>query len=253
MSLWQTYGGGSAPPQGILPWGRLHLHQMLRTLAGRPETDEALTPELIDQLLTLAQAHWYGAIAAIVPEALYGPPHRLESRDGGYTYEFGHDEYGRPIDPMGHVQLMRGSAGGPVIRPGVPWSPGGFITEQGRLRWTDGRPHRFAEGLWGRWVTPPGPIDESHEPTLVPIDARMLLVYRALVLWAKRGKGVTDPAHWESEEMRLWAGAPEAGDYGLIGRLRTQYDLAGAAHLEGDETLRWWDFIDTGAGYIRHG
>lgn len=243
MSLWQTFSGGTSTGGAAL-YSRAHLHELMVALSGRPTTDASMSEALRDQLLTLAQARWYSVIASVAPEALYGPPMLLATDDGGLTYRFGADDANVPVSVMGHVELLRGQRGGPVLLPGVSWAPGGFLVEGNVIRWADGRQRTFAEGLYARAVVAPNVIDADHEPTLMPKDARVLLVYRALALWAKRAR--RDPAEFLLLEKEAWAGDPKGGDHGILGRLRTQYNLIGAQAVDDDTGLRWWDSPDLG-------
>lgn len=247
MSLFTTFSGVSGPTGGM--YSRSHLHSLAQAVSGRPAQDDSLS-SVLDPLLTLAQSHYYGVIAAIAPEALYGPPTLLQTDDGGVTYNFGKDDTWQPAHAMGHIELLRGREGGPVLLPGVSWAPQGFLVDGGLIRWADGRARVFREGLYARYVGAPGIIDESHEPTLMPPEARIPMLFRAMRLWAKSVR--KDPREFEHEERAAWSGDPAAGDYGVLGRLRTQYNLVGAQAVGQDEA-RWWDFIDTGASYTRHG
>lgn len=235
------YGGGSGGgtvATGL--WSRSDLRTRIRTLAARPAADQALTDARLDEFLTEAQASWYRAIAGIVPRALYGPPVKLTTDDGGVSYGFGLDDDGDRITPMGAIELLA-SPTGPVLRPGGATGRDGYLADGAVLRWPEQRARLFPDGPWARFVTPPGVIDASHEPTLVPKDARILLVYRALILWAQRTNA--DASEWLRSEERHWTGTPAAGDTGILGALRSQYPPAGPRDLYGgsmSDGARWW-------------
>lgn len=240
MSLFTTFNGSDVS-SGAGLWTRAHLHALMHDLAGRPTTDESLTEALKDTLLTAEQARWYSIVASVAPEALYGPPTELRTDDDGESYYFGKDDAGRYVHPFGHVELLQGRRGGPIVLPGVSWAPQGFLIEGGVIRWADGRPHRFTGGLYGRYIAAPNVIDRDHEPTLQPPEARLLMVYGALAKWARRVR--RDPREFIDLEKEAWFGSPAEGDHGLLGRLRTQYNLIGAQAVA-EDAGRWWDSPD---------
>ena len=224
-------------------WDTADLVRRCLFKARRPDTDE----EMLDSsgvsywydLLTEAQSYWYALFASYVPDALYGPPVLMTTEDCGYTYNFG--TVAAPIYPMGHTEI-RETRGGRVMIPGTDWQERDFVMEGSRIRMPNGRSRTFTDGPYARFVTEPPAITAAVQPSLTPPSARILLVNRALILWAGAG-GLRDPSPFEREEAANWAA--------ILNRLRTQYHLAGAVAVD-DDTLPWWTSIDTGEGYTRY-
>jgi hypothetical protein len=77
----------------------------------------------------------------------------------------------------------------------------------------------FSSGLYIRYVPVGGTVAAATEPTL-PVQFRLLLVPRAVVLYATRG-GVRDPLPFIREEQKIWSGDPNIlGDLGILGALK---------------------------------
>lgn len=217
--------------------------------AQRPAGDAAQTPADWYAFLTEAQDEWFMHFASIVPETLYGDPVILTTTDNGLTYRFGTDADGNPVFPMGHAEI-RASPGGAVLIPTTDWgSSGDYVLEGDRIRWPNGTRRTFGStGPVARFITPPGVIDDASQPVLKPAFARVLLVYRALAKWARRG-GLRDPQPYLDQEAEAWLGAPENGVMGILGALRTQANFTGAAAVAEMDAAAWWRGIDTGSGY----
>lgn len=217
--------------------------------AMRPSTDAQQETTDWYAFLAEAQDEWYNHLAVICPEALYGNPVVLSTADLGLTYTFGTDADGNNIFPMGHVEI-RSAPGGAVLTPTVEWgNAGDYVREGDKIRWTNGVKRTFGTtGPVARFISPPGLIDGTHEPTLKPLSARLLLVYRACAKWARRG-GLRDPQPFLDQEQEAWLGNPEAGVMGILGMLRTQYNFSGmegTGELDGDA---WWRGIQGSIGY----
>src|SRR5690349_18963112 len=75
----------------------------------RPATDEAFTVTVTDDvwydLLTEAQEHVMGVLAATVPDAMYNSLTALTTADSGATFTFGTDVDGDNIFPYGHFEV----------------------------------------------------------------------------------------------------------------------------------------------------
>lgn len=214
------------------------LVQRCRDAAQLPADDEMMDDPAWYRLLTAAQAQWYPQMAAHIPQAFYGAPERLESADGGLTYPFGDDLDGRPIIPLGQVQVFRTEAdanrpeGAQVwaLRPGVD-----FIAEATQLRMRlTGAAGLFPDGgPWVRMIEPPSAIDATHEPVLLPVHARELLVLGAVEAWATQG-GLRDPSPWVGRARKLWSGDPtDPTDTGLLGAIKLQFPSAGRSAYAG--------------------
>lgn len=213
--------------------------------ASRPTTDQMTPPEDWYAFLTEAQEEWMDSLSSIAPEALYGAPVRLTSADGGYTYDFpwvndaDHDE-GR-VEPFGAIEI-RATRSGELLYPCPEWSDrGDFTPEMSLIRIPGGRTRQFPNGPYARFITPPGVIDEDHEPVIVPKRVRKLLVYRALAKWARKG-GRQDPQPYMDQEHEAWFGNPETGVHGLLGMLRNRFAFQGTDAIPDytDNSGAWW-------------
>lgn len=205
------------------------LVQRCRDAAQLPADDEMMTPDAWYRLLTAAQAQWYPQVAAHVPQVAYSAPRLLQSFDGGETFGFGTDGDGRPIIPLGEVQVFRSqdhatqADGALRLRSGVD-----FLAEatQLRFRLTGARPAWTDGGPWVRMVEPPGVIDAEHEPVFLPTYARELLVLAAVEAWATQGD-LRDGSAWRGRAQRYWSGDPaNPADVGLLGALKKQFPAA---------------------------
>ena len=184
-------------------------------------------------LLTLAQEHWYGIFSVHVPEVLYGAPAKLSTADSGKTFTFPSS-----IHPLGPVEV-RESRDKHLLVPSTDWAPqGDFVQEGDLIRMPNNEERTFADGPYARFITPPDKLDENTQPTLNPPRARILLVYRACVMWASRG-GMRDPTHFEVLEQKAWTGDPDiAGDVGIMGDLKLQFFASGM--ISSGATTRPW-------------
>lgn len=199
------------------------------------------------RLLTEAQIFWVKKMSATKPEVNYGPPVKMTSADGGYTYTFGADADGRNITPLGHAEI-RETRSGRLWIPSTDWQTRDFVMEGDQIRLPNGKNRVMTDGPWARFVTDPvgSPIDGTHQPILKPISARILLVNRACILYALQG-GKRDPSPYEAEENSNWDAIVEA--------LATQFFLSGAQAV--DEDTGFAGFMgyagDNPADYTRTG
>lgn len=211
------------------------LLSLCQLLSGRPATDADMTAAKWYALLTLGQQHWTNVLATHYPEAAYGAPVQLVSDDSGATYRLPLVDDAE-VFPMGLFEL-RARRNGPVLTVGAEFDDVDFTLEGTKLRVPHGKTRTFSDGPWIRYAAPPGAIDEDTEPTLKPVQARPLIAYHALWLWASRPPQPADPGFFAAMEQKAWSGDPEIpGDYGLEGALATQYLPAQPVEL-GDA---WW-------------
>lgn len=217
--------------------------------ANRPTTDASMQPADWYAFLTEAQDEWFAHFASIVPDALMSGPTLLMTADGGLTYTFGNDPDGDPIFPLGHVEI-RATSKGAVLVPATEWSQSyDFVIEGNKIRWPNGVSRTFGtDGPMARFITPPDVIDATTQPVLQPKFARTLLVSRAVAKWARRG-GMRDPQPFLDEEQEAWLGNPESGVMGILGALRTQFNLKGVQAIAPTGGEAWWRGVNTGAGY----
>ena len=170
----------------------------------------------------------YSLVATHAPHYLMGAPTTLSTADSGTTYTFSGS-----IQPLA-VELYDGP-NGPLLRPCTYWDRAGdYVWEGSRIRFPGGQTRTFGNSLYGRYITPPTTISASVEPTLEPDEARIFIVYKALIMWAS-GRGMRDPAPFERMFTKGWYGDPQSGDPGFLTRLKTQNPFAGMAAYSGDD------------------
>lgn len=188
-------------------------------------------------LLSEAQAHWYSVYAAQAPYVLMGAPTLLSTADTGLTYTFGSS-----VTPLA-VDVFDGNFR--LLRPGATWdATADYIWAGNKIRFP--KNIRKPGTYYATWVAPPGIIDATTDPTLVPEHTRILLVYHAVALWATRG-GMRDPSPFWDAERRAWMGDPSIGDLGVLGMLKTQNFWQGGAAFAGGGGIM--DSVSTGQGY----
>ena len=216
--------------------------------ARRPSSDAAMPDSQWYIYLSRGQREWLMTIATIAPEANMSAPTLLSSADGNVTYTFGLDSDGLPILPIGHVELYDGPRG-LLLRPGTYDDPScDYVIEGNTVRFPGNVSRTYHNGLYARYTNPqPADIGASQEPTLQPVNARSLIGYRALILYAQES-GDRDPSNWIQAETRYWAGNPAIGDYGILGMLKSQYRNAGMAAIPAPP-IYWWRNTNWGQGY----
>ena len=172
-------------------------------------------------------------------------PTLLTSADSNETYTFGTDADSDNIVPLA-VMIFAKKDGRP-LRPGTYWDlAADYVWEGDKIRFARGKTKAFSDGPYARFITPPGDISAAIEPTLLPKQARVLLVYRAVALWASRG-GVRDPQTYFDLEERAWVGRPEVGDYGFLG-MKMQNPFQGMEAF-GASSLGILEGVDDGSSY----
>jgi hypothetical protein len=168
------------------------------------------------------------------------------------TYDFPDDAAGDAVVPMGPIEVYD-SLTRPPLRPGTFWSDAAdYVLEGDHIRMPGNVARTFGSGFPKvRYITPPVSIAAATAPTLKPKHARILLVYRACILWANRG-GRRDPRPFQDDWNKSWFGDPETGDQGWLYVLKGMDPFAG---VEAHEGYRGGilDGLDTSAGYTRFG
>jgi hypothetical protein len=205
--------------------------------AMRPDTDESLTDAQIYRLLTLAQQQVSSDVATLFPRFLMNAPVLMTTSDGGITYTIsGTGEDGETVAPLGHAEVYATSAGYELYGSTYGGGGGDVVFEGTKIRMPQGRTGTYGSGPYIRYVSTPGTLNASTQPTLHPL-VRPLLVPQALKLWAMRG-GQRDPAPYVSLYDQVWRGPSGLG--GLLGALSTQYLRSMDAALEGVQWWRWF-------------
>jgi hypothetical protein len=178
-------------------WSSPDLLRRVKQYARRPATDTSVTDEMWYDFMTEAQVEVFSDLFTRFPAMQWSAPLLLTSSDGGYTYDFGLDADGDPINPMGHTEIfpdLRSIPDSP-LEYGVDYQLEGYV-----LRIPGNRSRLFAAGPYARFVSRPDvAITDEANPLLYPKEARMLLVWKALQAYASRPGNGADPAYFEDK------------------------------------------------------
>ncbi len=217
-----------------------------KVLAQRPSTDQQQSDANWYQMLSEAQDHWFGVFSLHCPWVLMTAPTLMVTADSGETWTFGTDTDSVNIFPLSVVVYSKKD--GRILRPGTYWDTNAdYVWEGDKIRFARGKTKTFTDGPYARFITPPDDITVSVQPTFKPKRARILLVYRAVALWASRGD-VRNPQKYFDLEERAWVGRPEIGDYGLLGQLKMQNPFQGVEAF-GAGSVGILEGVDDGSGY----
>ena len=214
-------------------------------LAARPASDQSMATADWYAFLTEAQVYWTNMFAVHCPHVLMSAPVLLTSADGGFTYTFPSSTY-----PL-HIELYdSNSPGGRPLREGAYWDTSADFANEGvQIRIPMGDTQTWSGGPYLRYIAAPSTLDGSTAPTLQPPYARILLVYRAVALWASRG-GFRDPTPFYALEQSVWLGNPAKGDVGLMGALKMQNPLWGSTAIQ-QSPAGILEGVDQGLGYSK--
>ena len=198
----------------------------------RPSTDAGTSDAEWYNLLTLAEAKYKPIIVAHYPAAMYAAAGvvALTSSDNKVWTIPNVNDYALGI------QILRSETGEP-LKAGAYWDQGSdYVMEGATIRITRGR--ELSTTPYARVVAGPKAITASVDSAILPKQLRILLVYHACALDAGRG-GMDDPSYYETMEKEAAWGDPDSpGDLGLLGALKIQNTLIGAAGYQGP--IRWW-------------
>jgi hypothetical protein len=185
-----------------------------RRLARRPADDVALNVTDIYRYLTDAQLYWMGQFITHFPRMSWTVWERLTPAADNLSYSFA-------FTPLGKAEIFPTERGSMPLRAGAPWDRTADFSWQGENVIALAAPRVFADGPWAYYTPRPADIDAVTEPVLLPLEARLLLVYHALAQWAHEG-GLENPEIYEDLSDSLWLGK-RPGDFGLLGQLKARY------------------------------
>jgi hypothetical protein len=153
--------------------------------------------------LTQAENEIKTELASTLPNVIVAAPVLMTTPDNGATYVFGTDADNNELYPIGACQVFASLTDIPTN----PFTPGvDYLMEGYRIRWLNNQTRTFTNGPYARFVPPTFTINASTEPTLPPM-ARLLLVYKAVAIYASSG-GQQDPspylAMYEANKMSVW-------------------------------------------------
>lgn len=158
---------------------------MFQRRSGRPTTD-AITDASKYQRLSEAQNNVIAQMMAVVPKSLYPKVSyaslpTLTTTDS-QVFTFGVDSNGYPIYPLGHAGIY------PSLNsiPDWPWREGfDYISEGTQIRIPNN--NTYTGTLWWYGAQQPADIDATHQPSIFPEAARVLIVIDAVRSFAQEG------------------------------------------------------------------
>lgn len=230
--MWFWLGGSSATPSE--GFDSAELLSRLRLVTRRPTNDRDLTTQRAYVYLTDAQRELVYNLSGHIPDILKGFPKQLTTSDNGETYDFPTGE-----DPLGHIEIYPAPYTDPLVE-GPLWSATADYSREGskKIRMAAGRARTFANGPWARYIVKPGTIDASKQPSLVPVDVRVVIPWKAAELWAASGNQY-DPTPYRNQVQKMLWGDPEsAGDIGIIPAYKVQHQSSGMNSSPG--LGLWW-------------
>lgn len=217
-------------------WDSPDLLQRLEDLLGRPSTDAVFTSPYKYRLLTQAEGEIKPMVAQHFPDMMWSAPALMTSTaDKVFTL-------GSSVTEPLRVQILS-SLTGRQLKPGAYWDADSDYVWDGvaSIRMTRGREVTFPDGApYARVVTKPTTIDASTASGIFPERLRILLVYRAAGLAARRGFGTMEPQYYEDAFDEAAWGLSGTGNTGLIGSLKTMDLAAGEAAITGGGGDAYW-------------
>lgn len=156
-------------------------------LAGRPTSNDSISDAEKYARLADSQDVVINDAAAVVPNAFYSKAATastptLTSSDGGHIFTFGNDANGNALFPIGKVRIFENLQ----AIPDYPWVEGvDYLNEGTQIR----MPNNTTWGgtLYWRGIAPPERMSGSVQPTIIPVNFRMLIVFDAVRQLSQEG------------------------------------------------------------------
>jgi hypothetical protein len=156
------------------------------TYAGRPASGDALSDATKYQFLSDAQSEVIADLASRSPNSLYqkvayASMPTLTTTDQ-QVFTFGNDVNGNPLFPRGKAMIY------PSLQsiPDYPWREGyDYLWEGTQIRIPNNG--TYAGTLYWRGIAPVLDLNATNQPALLPVDARILIVYKAVAEYANTG------------------------------------------------------------------
>lgn len=151
--------------------------------AGRPNT--VPTSDVIPdttKFIFLADAEQFTItrISSIKANILYGAPLPMFTSDGGYTWNFGYDDDGNLMFPLGRTQIVQSLQ----MIPGGALRPEFDYLDQGTtIRCVNNTP--ITGPLYWYGLQPTGLMSATNQPVLQPANLNMLTVVKAVADFAE--------------------------------------------------------------------
>lgn len=171
--------------------------------AQRPQADAITDTSKYDRL-SKSQQRVVANIAQVAPYALYqkvayNAMPTLSTSDS-QVFTFGTDDNGYAVTPFGKASVY------PSLNsiPDYPWTEGyDYVNEGTQIRIPNNR--TYSGTLYWRGIQPPGVLDASHQPVLLPEGARELIVIDAVRQFATEGARNPDlAAMMQAEWNQAW-------------------------------------------------
>lgn len=167
-------------------WASSDLLARWNTLAGRPASGDTVSDATKYQWLADAQIEVIGDIAARAPWVLYSKAAAASTPTCTTTdnkvFTFGTDTNGDALFPTGKVMIY------PSLEaiPDSPWREGWDYMQEGtQIRIPNNG--TYAGTLYWRGIAPVADLSASNQPALIPVQARILIVEKAVSYYAESG------------------------------------------------------------------
>lgn len=186
-----------------------HLASLATNVQGLDDPD-------IYRYLTDAQLYWIGQFQNMFPALNWATMEKMTAASDNKSYSFSQT-------PIGQVEIYESKRAREPMRAGAPWDHTADFYWQGETTIVipGDRPRAFADGPYARYVPRPDDIAADSEPVLIPKEARLLILYSALIQWAY-GEKLEDPARYEDMLDGFWTGK-RPGDGGLMATLKARF------------------------------
>lgn len=180
-------------------YSRTELLDLMKFNLGRGNGGVMVADELFGDtrlyfLLSQAQTQVYGDLMPIAPWVFVSIPWKMETTDGGITYDI-------PGWMFGHTEIyanLNGSRPMYASSYGALGCPDEFVFEGSRIRMAGNRPRTFADGPYVRYCGMPADISASRDPDMMPFEARELILWKALELAANVPQAMMDSQPWKT-------------------------------------------------------
>ena len=174
-------------------WTSANLLTRFNQLAGRSASNDTISDADKYQRLSDAQQYVIAQAAsrspnAFYPKAGYGSYPTLTTSDN-QVFTFGTDVNGNPLMPIGKVQIYPSLAS----IPDWSWVEGlDYLDEGTQIRIPNNR--TWTGTLYYRGIVPVLDITSTNQPSIIPVNFRMLIVYEAVRQLADEGQRQDDLA-----------------------------------------------------------
>lgn len=155
-------------------------------LAGRPASGDTMSDADKYRRLSDAQTVVLSDAAARVPRAFYskaayGSTPTLTTSDQ-QVFTFGTDVNGNPLFPIGKFRIFENLA----AIPDYPWVEGiDYLWEGTQIRIPNN--NTYGGTLYWRGIAPALDITSTNQPSIIPVNFRILIVYEAVRRYAEEG------------------------------------------------------------------